>query len=1009
MVLAFGLFFNLSNGQDIQEGFNATGWGGSYGNHTTNGWTITGALRETTGTNRYEGAAAVRFNTSGARSIVSPSKNGGVGTLSLFHKKWAANDGNVTFSVFKSVDGTNWGNALTTFVSNSVTYSEFTFEINDANAKFVKIEVTSGQRALIDLVTITGFAASQIPPVVTPETVAGTYNVSLSHQIVASESPTSYNVSGTLPTGITLDTATGIFSGTPTQTGNFTVQVTATNNIGTSSAAQIDFNIQKANQTVTIANQSVVLGASSTNLPAATNEGIALSYSSSNTNVATITGTSVTYGQIGTAIITASAPENQFYNSFTSTFNIEVLDPNAVPCFEENFAGVSGNNTSTGGSSTLWGGNANFPNAGNSVAYQAGDAIRLGSGSSSGTLTSKPLDNLSGNLIVSFDVKGWSNVEGSINVTLGGATQNYVYTARMSDAFVNAELTFQNVAANSVLIIQTSNGRAFVDNIAVCLAPEPSTSTTWTGTWSNGTPTTALDAVIAGNYNTSTNGAITAKSLTVNSGVFTIASGTSVTVENAVVNSAGVANFIVENNGNLIQNTTATNSGAITVKRNSNPLFRYDYTLWASPVVGQNVKAFSPATLSNRFLVYNTATGANGDYEALFPAQSESTYNFEAGKGYLIRTSDTHPLYVSGNTGTVINAEFKGVPFNQNINVPLSNATTGFNLVGNPYASPISISQLFADNSNAIDGTIWFWRKRNGVAGTGYATSTGLGVTSQHSEATAIDPTGVIGAGQGFFVKVKSGATQNALNLSNALRSTNTGGSFFRNYAADTERHRIWLNISNENGIVGQTLLGYMEGATQGVDYGIEGKYFNDSPIAFCSFVDNQEFAIQGRSLPFEVTDVVPMSFKTDVAGNFTISVADFDGLFAQGQEIYIKDKFTGQVHDIKSSSYTFATETGVFNNRFEVVYQSLLSVGTPNVDSSAIVVYKQNGSLVVNAGQYEIATIEVYDMSGRLVFKKSNVNASDCSTGSLSVANQVLVVKVTTAENGTVNKKVVY
>lgn len=556
-----------------------------------------------------------------------------------------------------------------------------------------------------------------------------------------------------------------------------------------------------------------------------------------------------------------------------------------------------------------------------------------------------------------------------------------------------------------------NSGNNRLDNILIEATP---TSTTWNGaTWSNGTPTSSLDAIIAGDYSTGAaapQGAFTAKSLTVDSGIFTVASGTSVTVENAIVNNAASSNFIVENNANLIQTNAVANTGSIKVKRNSNPLYRFDYTLWSSPLIGQNLKGFSSATLSNRFYTYNTATGTNGDYEAVFPTQSEGSYNFESGKGYLIRTPDSHPAYVAGNPGTVINAEFTGVPYNQSVNVALSNANTGFNLVGNPYPSAISIAQLFSSNSDAIDGTIWFWRKRNGASGSGYATSTGMGVTSAQPEAAALNPNGVINAGQGFFVKVKSGATQNTLNFSNALRSATTGGAFFRNaITTEVERHRIWLNLSNGTEVVGQTLLGYMTGATSGVDYGIEGSYFNDSATAFTSYIENKEFAIQGRSLPFTSDDVVPMSFKTDVAGNYTIAIDHVDGLFAGSQEVFLKDNTTGQLHNLKSGAYSFASETGVFNNRFEIVYRAALGVKVPAISSNNIVAYKQNGSLVINSGNYVMENIELYDMSGRLIYTKNNIDASSAVIANLPIANQVLVVKITTAENGTANKKIVY
>ncbi|MEN0080400.1 T9SS sorting signal type C domain-containing protein, partial [Flavobacterium lindanitolerans] len=73
------------------------------------------------------------------------------------------------------------------------------------------------------------------------------------------------------------------------------------------------------------------------------------------------------------------------------------------------------------------------------------------------------------------------------------------------------------------------------------------------------------------------------------------------------------------------------------------------------------------------------------------------------------------------------------------------------------------------------------------------------------------------------------------------------------------------------------------------------------------------------------------------------------------------------------------------------------------------IVAYKQNGSLVINSGNYVMENIELYDMSGRLIYTKNNIDTSSAVIANLPIANQVLVVKITTAENGTANKKIVY
>lgn len=63
----------------------------------------------------------------------------------------------------------------------------------------------------------------------------GTKGISLAYTIVATNNPTSYNAAG-LPPGLTVNTADGTIAGTPSQTGNFQVVLTATNPSGTGAA-----------------------------------------------------------------------------------------------------------------------------------------------------------------------------------------------------------------------------------------------------------------------------------------------------------------------------------------------------------------------------------------------------------------------------------------------------------------------------------------------------------------------------------------------------------------------------------------------------------------------------------------------------------------------------------------------------------------------------------------------------------------------------------------------------
>lgn len=140
--------------------------------------------------------------------------------------------------------------------------------------------------------------------------------------------------------------------------------------------------------------------------------------------------------------------------------------------FYEDFSSITvGNNTGTSGSGTeLKISEISSSFSAISTVYKAGGAVRLGSGSKVGSLTTKTLD-LSindGKFTVSLMVKGWSSIEGSIKVTPTGiGAQTKEYTAKMADAFEEITFEFEGGQSNSTIKIETTAKRAFIDEIKV--------------------------------------------------------------------------------------------------------------------------------------------------------------------------------------------------------------------------------------------------------------------------------------------------------------------------------------------------------------------------------------------------------------------------------------------------------------------------------------------------------------------------------------------------------------
>lgn len=134
--------------------------------------------------------------------------------------------------------------------------------------------------------------------------------------------------------------------------------------------------------------------------------------------------------------------------------------------FDEPFDDITVGEASSNGCSSAWNGCEHFPEV--SAAYQAGGIVKLGTGKKAGSITSAPITFAGGSVVVKIRVKGWTTIEGVLNVVVSGAaSQSLSYEAKMGDEFEEVVATFENVSANPTLCIATSSNRAFIDAVSV--------------------------------------------------------------------------------------------------------------------------------------------------------------------------------------------------------------------------------------------------------------------------------------------------------------------------------------------------------------------------------------------------------------------------------------------------------------------------------------------------------------------------------------------------------------
>ena len=511
------------------------------------------------------------------------------------------------------------------------------------------------------------------------------------------------------------------------------------------------------------------------------------------------------------------------------------------------------------------------------------------------------------------------------------------------------------------------------------------TTTTWNGTaWNNGVPNKNVKAIISGNYTSSGNLDTcslditgTAQVTLQTNHIFTIVRG---------INVAATANFTVQNNANLVQINNSTNTGNITVLKNSANLLRLDYTAWSSPVANQNLLSFSPQTLTNRFYTYNPgATTTPTAYTAINPTSN----NFTTGKGYLIRSPNTW----SASTASPYNGQFTGVPNNGEY---FNAMQLGYNLVGNPYAASIEGNHFIGTNRTVEN--LYFWTHTSQAVGGIYTVNNFASYTTLGGVASAAGgaiPDGSIKPGQGFYLYTSE--NENVW-FHNALRYNTMNTQFFKqNNSEDIFR----LNLSSSDKNYNQILVGYTEKATNDFDLGIDGKIFEYDDSMLYSILNEEKYVIQGKG-NFSENDVINLGLKIKNKGLYTIFFENKEGIFTS-QKVYLKDNSTGSISDL-SQPYYFMSEEGTFNNRFEIVYKKEKNT---IVEENHVISFSNENSIEISSSQKEMAQVIVYDVLGKEI-KKQIGNTTNFEI-QLDKNNQVLLLEITLKDGTKIHHKLIH
>jgi hypothetical protein len=457
--------------------------------------------------------------------------------------------------------------------------------------------------------------------------------------------------------------------------------------------------------------------------------------------------------------------------------------------------------------------------------------------------------------------------------------------------------------------------------------------------------------------------------------------------------------LIIENNASLVQTKDVNfnqNFGDIEMDRVASDMNDLDYIYWSSPVENFDIDDL-PNSASYLWdpRAVNTIPGTDGNWVG-------HNGDMQLGRGYIARVP-----FGGGNSNFSVTSKFIGRPNNGLVTTSIIQsagtqdpADRHWNLVGNPYPSAINAEKFLLHNT-MLEGAVYVWDSNissfsdvnpapfyeNFIVNysDAYITYNSLGAVP----ADTFD--GNIAAGQGFFVKMLESAAltedlefRNPMRLdaSNAVVPNNDfqrSASAVNNTDRDSnssqeDKQLLWLSLADQSDQASTTLIGYAPNATNGKDRLFDA-YANkgDWELAIHSVLDDNNMVIQGRALPFDDQDVVPIGVQIPQAGMHQIGIDRIEGsIFNDAStNILLEDTYLGITHDLKQSPFSFTAEAGTINDRFVLRYTAnQLSVKDKEMmDDFKIYYASQRDKIVImNPNGFQIESVEVFNMLGQSV-----------------------------------------
>jgi len=384
-------------------------------------------------------------------------------------------------------------------------------------------------------------------------------------------------------------------------------------------------------------------------------------------------------------------------------------------------------------------------------------------------------------------------------------------------------------------------------------------------------------------------------------------------------------------------------SGNITMQRYLISGFGYKY--FSPPVQNETVNSFASTV----------------DLNATFP----NFYNYiedKVSSGFTSYTNPANPLYplqgYAADFGAAMvqkTVSMTGLANNGTLSATLYNHnqlyTKGFNLVGNPYPSPINWDASSGLTRTNIDNAVYFFDSGTVSQYTG-AYSTYINGVSSDGIAGPI-----IASMQGFFVHVTDGSypVTGTLAMNNNIRVNDLSPVFHKSMAVRMDASltvprmllRLSAGFADHSNAADPIVLYSNSGARKTFDKERDAiKLMNINellPNLYAIGTDASKLVVKALQ-GVDSTMVIPLGIETQRDGNVIFNLRDLEN-WPAGLNLYLTDALTGTNQDLhRNPVYTVNLKKGVIENRFSL--RAVASTDRTGTDGDVYAIFGANGAL---------------------------------------------------------------